>query len=224
MDSYLIKLPTVTMLEAARAGSRTGVDLNGVESPLTLPTVSSTGIVLSGEMFYTSKNLMPTITEWNPWDLRFGQHFEGKLPPIEIDAEFFKEFFLVVESTLPGIECEAEIILPTYLRLDASLPALTIDATTLIDRLYSLDRKLPVPILEAFSYGGYTALDAVLPPIRMLPGDSAATSGDILTLDATLPTVVMQPVGAGGVPDGQAGVLMDETRFDDYVLRYSRTA
>jgi hypothetical protein len=206
-------------------GARTGISGDTVhESALKLPefTIEATG--LAGGALILERYL-PTIIEAVDWDMRFGQTLDQMLPEIRIDAEFAGEFFITVDVTLPGVLCEATVTVPVTAWLDAKLPAITIDTNHTISRFYQLDAALPAFKIEAFSYGGPGAtLDEWLPTVRMIAGDSEVIADDLLTLDATLPTVVMGAVGTGVGVDGLPGGIIEETRFDDYVLRYSRTA
>jgi len=214
-------LPTI-MLEDARVGLRTGVDTQGVESALKLPTVSCEATCLAGYKLRLDTSL-PAIIEAVDWDMRFGSNLDEMLPALQLNAQTSGGLLGFLDATLPGVECEAASVQPVSMWLDAYLPALEIDTNHTISRVYDLDATLPTLQLEAFCYGGPGAvLDATLPPVRMLAAASAGISGDILTLDATLPTVVMRPVGTGAGVDGLPGGIQEETRFDDYVLRYAR--
>ena len=216
------KLPTVG-IENARTGFRTGVDTEGVETALKLPTVSSEGLALMGANMTLDAKL-PAVVEYVDWDMRLASNFTGKLPAILVEAEASGGLWGRVDATLPGIECVAAAWRPVGMWLDAKLPPLSIDTSQSIELYPWLDRKLPTLLLEAYCYGGPGAvLDATLPPVRMLADDAEGTSGDVFTLDATLPAVVMRPVGTGSGVDGEAGVIQDETRYEDYVLRYARS-
>jgi len=214
------KLPMLEMVEG-RFGARTGIHASGIEFPLKLPTLQVEASGKSGASISLDRDI-PTIIEGADGDLRFGSHLEVKLPPIDLEATVIGGLLGQVDATLPGVECEAEIIVPWGMYLESSLPAVEISASAIIDRYPTLDGILPTLKIQAYSYGGAGAvLDAKLPPVGI---EADGTSGDVLTLDATLPTVIMQPVGAGGSVDGAPGAMQEETRFDDYVLRYQRTA
>jgi hypothetical protein len=222
LDSELVRLPGVQMVEG-RFGIRSGVSLDRLsESTLKLPEITLEASGLSGVTITMGFNKLPTIVEWIDSDMRFGQNLDAKLPWLEITAAFAGEFFFSVDASLPGVKCEATITVPVGMYLDARLPAFTIDTNHTISRNYQLDVMLPALKIEAYSYGGYGAvLDALLPAVL---SEADATADDLLTLDAVLPTVIMAAVGTGIGTDGLPGVMIEETRFDDYVLRYSRTA
>lgn len=217
-----IKLPTV-LLEDTRTGFRTGIDTEGVESVLKLPTVSSEGVALMGSTMTVDRKL-PAVVEYVDWDMRFGSNFAKMLPAFRLEAEVSGGLWMRVDTKLPGVECAATAWSPVGMWLDAKLPPVSLNTSQSIELYPTLDRKLPTLQIEAYCYGGPGAiLDATLPPIRVLADDAEGTSGDILTLDATLPTVVMRPVGTGSGVDGLPGVVQDEIRFEDYVLRYARS-
>lgn len=225
MLSEAARLPPFVMVEG-RFGARTGISADRLtESALKLPAVDLDATCLSGAILWTGAAWLPAIIEAVDWDMRFGSNLKKMLPAIRIDASFVGEFFLSVDVRLPGIVCEAAITVPASMWLNAKLPAFRIDTDHTISRLYSLDATLPTFRLAAFSYGGAGAiLDELLPAFRMITGDSEVIADDLLTLDAILPTIIMRGIGAGIGADGQPGVIRDETRFDDYVLRYSRFA
>jgi len=57
-----------------------------------------------------------------------------------------------------------------------------------------------------------------LPDLRI---SATALSGDILTLEATLPALVMGDTRTGGT-GGETGSMANLSRFTDYTLRHSR--
>lgn len=178
--------------------------------------------MLSGSVGVLDAKL-PAIIEGVDWDMRFGSHFEKLLPAVQLDAQTSGGLLGFLDAKLPGVECEAASVQPVSMWLNAKLPPLSVDISHSVQRYPTLDATLPTLTVEAFSYAGAGAiLDGKLPPV-MIAADTAGTSGDILTLDAVLPTVVMRSVGTGAGVDGEVGVIIEETRFDDYVLRYARS-
>jgi hypothetical protein len=84
------------------------------------------------------------------------------------------------------------------------------------DMNMSLDANVPPPRLTATGYTERTmSLSGLLPAIEA----TASGGNNSMTLYANLPPPVMAAVTGEG-PGG--GVIQDASRYDDYVLRYSR--
>jgi hypothetical protein len=138
-----------------------------------------------------------------------------RLPTIGISA-VSRYFSATLDRRLPGITVSASAYGDNTASLDVSLPALQIAMSMLGDMNMSLDANVPPPRLTATGYTERTmSLSGLLPAIEA----TASGGNNSMTLYANLPPPVMAAVTGEG-PGG--GVIQDASRYDDYVLRYSR--
>jgi hypothetical protein len=146
-----------------------------------------------------------------------------KLPEIRLSAAATGGLVLILDKLLPCLVLDAEFLPLRTINLVLDLPPLSISASGVADGIATLDKSISTLILEAYSYGAAGGiLDALLPTLKITDGQGL--SGDVLTLTATLPVLVIRPMGTGVGAGGQSdpAVLQDESRFTDYVLRYAR--
>jgi hypothetical protein len=151
----------------------------------------------------------------------FGGRAEGKLPDYEVDMSIIGDRLLSLDKIMPGWEIEAEGSTPFLLTLDKKLPVLRPTITTTFEMPLTLDASLPAFKITTDSLVGYLmALDRNLPAYKIEYDDVTGYSPD-MSLDANLPTLVMTPLGTGDtvLP---ISLLVDATRYTDYVLRHAR--
>lgn len=148
-----------------------------------------------------------------------------------------------LDATLPSPTIDASASGLKYIRLSRSIAPLTLDAAMSSDwgTALSLDRDLTFPgfagqvsvqvvlnldqkisglLLDGdMSEDGSLSLMETLPVLQL----SATGGGDQLSLDEYLPILRMSAYGSG---IGQGGIgggsMTDTSRFDNYILRYSR--
>jgi len=145
---------------------------------------------------------------------------ELMLPAMELGISIWGDLLARLDRTLPGLTISAQASTPVVATLAKDLPPLSISAAASAITTASLNRDLPALKISAQALIGATGtLDATLPDLE-LDSDSGLY-GDALSLDATLPAVVMASI-ATGTFGGQAGELVDSSRFTDYVMRYER--
>jgi hypothetical protein len=161
---------------------------------------------------------------------------DEKLPVMSLSANVGAK----LDKTLPAMQVTASIIDANRGYLDRKIPPLSISATGSSSIIGTLTKDLPPLEIAATAIGsGNITLDAKLPTLKItasvLPGGIANLAADLpavkavaltgtattLTLTATLPTLVMRGIGTG-VDSPQGAKAVNESRFDDYLLRYSR--
>lgn len=153
---------------------------------------------------------------------RFGAHCDDDLmlPDMRLSITLVGDRLGWLDKTLPGLTLTAVGSTPVLATLAEDLPALAIAAAGSMVTTGTLNRKLPSLKISAQALvGAAGTLDATLPDLE-LDSDSGLY-GDALSLDADLPTVVMAAIATGTV-GGQAGELVNASRFTDYVMRYER--
>ena len=198
------KLPTIQLTEI-RAGSRLDAKL---------PDLECEGTMLIGRVATLDKKLPEMGLE-----AHFGARADDlKLPDYEIDLSITGDRLLWLDRSLPGFEIEAAGSTPVLMTLDKKLPVFRPTITISFDTTGSVDGIIPPFKLDAsMLYGQVLTLNELLPALGIV---ASGYSGD-MTVDVTLPTLVMMPLGTGGsvLP---ISILIDITRFTDYVLRYER--
>lgn len=225
------KLPVLTV--ESRFGLRGAGDLK-------LPALELEAEISGGRIFTVEKALPPLEIEASistPGVFTIDQ----SLPALEIESSISRAQSVSLDATLPALRIEAS--LGTYVfDVEAVLPPLKIEALLSREGSFALDAKLPVLEIEAEMSGAYGfdvsanlpalkieadiysgqemqfSVDARLPALTL---ESTGTVGTFVSLEATLPAIIMGAVGTG-TQDGSGFRLTRTGRFDDYILRHSR--
>ena len=121
-----------------------------------------------------------------------------------------------LSRTLPGVTVSATGSRASAASFAADLPPVEAVVTISAEVTASLDATIPPFLVSAAgSRANSGTLEGTLPALE----SSAAGGSNQLTLDASLPTLVLQPTSGDGPG---SGVIELATRYDDYVLRYAR--
>ena len=199
-------LPAIT-LGAMRAGARMSIEPK-------LPDLELSASGTAGFIAALDKRL-PTMT----LTARFGNRTsELLLPAMELDISITGDRLGWLSKSLPGLTIISSGSTPVLATLTKDLPSLELTASAYRVGTGALDKTLPPLLLAASALAGASGtLAATLPAMKVETG----MYGDQLSLNAILPTLVINPVGTGG-SDGQPAELVNADRFADYVLRYER--
>jgi len=198
------RLPGIELTEM-RAGARLDEKL---------PDLRSDSTMLVGRVAILDKKLPEMVLK-----AHFGARADDlKLPDYEIDISITGDRLLRLDKILPGFEIEAAGSTPYLMTLDKKLPVFRPTIAISFDTTGSVDGIIPPFKIDASMLcGQLLTLNELLPALGIV---ASGYSGD-MTVDANLPTLVMMPLGTGGsvLP---ISILIDTTRFTDYVLRYER--
>jgi hypothetical protein len=200
------QLPGIELTDM-RAGSHMSADL---------PVLECSGIA-NTETILTLRKYLPSLEATGRFGIRAG---ELKLPCLQIEIDMDGDRLARLDKTLPGLTIEAEASTPVLASLIEDLPALELTGVLSSVGIGQLDKKLaPLKISASLLAGASATLTGILPALEL--DTDSGLYGDQLNLDATLPTVVMAALATGSF-GGQAGGLVDPSRFTGYVMRYQR--
>jgi len=148
-----------------------------------------------------------------------GAFLDERLSELRIEAGISGVEDISADVWLPGLEIEATIISETFLGLDKRLTFPVADAYIQESLDLELDYILPGLVLAgSILLGTVLSLDSTLSELQ---GEATILSETYLSLDGTLsPLVISIADSRGG--GGAKGSVLEEDRFEDYIMRYSR--
>lgn len=220
-NDYTLNLP-VPELEAS-FGHRASMDAKlpalegeartGSIASGNLPYLEATATGSAGHVGRLDKKL-PTMS----LTATMGARLDKKLPAVTLEAEMSTPVLMRLNKKLPAIQGEATVTGATA-TLDKIICFPKITATAGQDNTATVNGNLPaIQCAATVKSGQIMTLDATLPELR---GEANSYSA-VINLDAYLPTVTSGV--ASGSDYGGTGSTISGDRFDDTLLRFERWA
>jgi len=182
---------------------------------LDLPALEIDAVLNEGHVGSLDK-LLPGLQ----CEASMGARLDATLPDMELQGEIIFDLLADLDKTLPGLKIEATGSDSGNGVLDAGIPMLLVEGEISCDPVTTLEKILPGITCAAHAFASGATLDKRLPTLGLVAtGDISAASG---TLDKYLPAVIMTGEGYGTGDGTGGGYVTDKSRFDDYILRYSR--
>jgi hypothetical protein len=125
---------------------------------------------------------------------------------------------LTLSKDLPGLKITATGLAPNTGSLSKDLPPLAVTVSVQVAGTGTLSKSIaPLKISATGSSVGSGTLNRTLSDL----GIEAEAHCDTMAVDAYLSALIMASLATGGVIGAEA-ILMNESRFTDYVLRHAR--
>lgn len=196
--------PAVTLTEM-RAGSRMAGNL---------PTFSSTATATFERLMSVSGKLPATSCEART-GIRCGASLVTPVMTIEAESN---QILITLDKTIQGLEIEATGSTPVLGTLSSKTPILQLSTGVVYGMVGTLSVNIPIPKITAtMEWERVGTLSKTTPELQI----TATGYCNSMELDEYIPIPFLSFMASGGVGGG-GGLLQDESRFTDYVLRHAR--